>query len=237
MSVSPCWQPASCCAVWRPRGAVGQHVRVHQPDVLLRSGRRRGGAAPAAVPRAVGVRAAAGAGAADGLGQMALHPRRAGDARAAVLLAADPRLGGQPRLGSLPGRWCGQRAVPAEDVPACPAGRHGFGRMLQRLPDAQLLDRIAYRTTIFAFPVFGFGVIFGAIWAEEAWGRYWGWDPKETVSFIAWVVLRRVPARPVDRGLARQEGRLDQRRRFRRDGLQPVLHQSGHGGSALLRGV
>jgi cytochrome c-type biogenesis protein CcsB len=59
---------------------------------------------------------------------------------------------------------------------------------VQRLPDAQILDRIAYRTTIFAFPVFGFGVIFGAIWAEEAWGRYWGWDPKETVSFIAWVV-------------------------------------------------
>lgn len=61
-------------------------------------------------------------------------------------------------------------------------------RLVQRFPDAQTLDRIAYRTTIFAFPVFGFGVIFGAIWAEEAWGRYWGWDPKETVSFIAWVV-------------------------------------------------
>lgn len=61
-------------------------------------------------------------------------------------------------------------------------------RMVARLPDAQTLDRIAYRTTIFAFPVFGFGVIFGAIWAEEAWGRYWGWDPKETVSFIAWVI-------------------------------------------------
>jgi cytochrome c-type biogenesis protein CcsB len=61
-------------------------------------------------------------------------------------------------------------------------------RVVNRLPDAQTLDRIAYRTTIFAFPVFGFGVIFGAIWAEEAWGRYWGWDPKETVSFIAWVV-------------------------------------------------
>ncbi|MCT7658508.1 c-type cytochrome biogenesis protein CcsB [Mycobacterium deserti] len=60
--------------------------------------------------------------------------------------------------------------------------------IVARLPDAQTLDRIAYRTTIFAFPVFGFGVIFGAIWAEEAWGRYWGWDPKETVSFIAWVV-------------------------------------------------
>jgi cytochrome c-type biogenesis protein CcsB len=62
-----------------------------------------------------------------------------------------------------------------------------LARMVQRLPDAQTLDRVAYRTTIFAFPVFGFGVIFGAVWAEEAWGRYWGWDPKETVSFIAWV--------------------------------------------------
>ncbi|RFZ47476.1 Cytochrome c biogenesis protein CcsA [Mycobacterium marinum] len=63
-----------------------------------------------------------------------------------------------------------------------------LARLVQRLPDAQTLDRIAYRTTIFAFPVFGFGVIFGAIWAEQAWGRYWGWDPKETVSFVAWVV-------------------------------------------------
>jgi cytochrome c-type biogenesis protein CcsB len=63
-----------------------------------------------------------------------------------------------------------------------------LARIVQRFPDAQTLDRIAYRTTIFAFPVFGFGVIFGAIWAEEAWGRYWGWDPKETVSFVAWVI-------------------------------------------------
>ncbi len=63
-----------------------------------------------------------------------------------------------------------------------------LARVVQRFPDAQTLDRIAYRTTIFAFPVFGFGVIFGAIWAEEAWGRYWGWDPKETVSFVAWLV-------------------------------------------------
>src|SRR6201994_3894188 len=72
------------------------------------------------------------------------------------------------------------------DNPDHPASR--LARVVQRFPDAQTLDRIAYRTTIFAFPVFGFGVIFGAIWAEEAWGRYWGWDPKETVSFIAWVI-------------------------------------------------
>jgi cytochrome c-type biogenesis protein CcsB len=69
-----------------------------------------------------------------------------------------------------------------------PDSEGALARIVARLPDAQTLDRIAYRTTIFAFPVFGFGVIFGAIWAEEAWGRYWGWDPKETVSFIAWVV-------------------------------------------------
>jgi cytochrome c-type biogenesis protein CcsB len=73
-----------------------------------------------------------------------------------------------------------------------PSGESGadgmVARVVHRLPDAETLDRIAYRTTIFAFPVFGFGVIFGAIWAEQAWGRFWGWDPKETVSFVAWVV-------------------------------------------------
>jgi cytochrome c-type biogenesis protein CcsB len=69
-----------------------------------------------------------------------------------------------------------------------PSAQGTLARVVQRFPDPQTLDRIAYRTTIFAFPVFGFGVIFGAIWAEEAWGRYWGWDPKETVSFIAWVI-------------------------------------------------
>ena len=69
-----------------------------------------------------------------------------------------------------------------------PSAEGALARVIQRFPDAQTLDRIAYRTTIFAFPVFGFGVIFGAIWAEEAWGRYWGWDPKETVSFVAWVI-------------------------------------------------
>jgi cytochrome c-type biogenesis protein CcsB len=57
-----------------------------------------------------------------------------------------------------------------------------------RLPDAEVLDQVAYRTTVFAFPIYTAGVIFGAIWAESAWGRFWGWDPKETVAFVAWVV-------------------------------------------------
>ncbi len=77
---------------------------------------------------------------------------------------------------------------PESDVAGQAAPVGALSRIAAKLPDAQTLDRIAYRTTIFGFPVFGFGVIFGAIWAEEAWGRFWGWDPKETVSFIAWVV-------------------------------------------------
>ncbi|MGQ0577031.1 MAG: c-type cytochrome biogenesis protein CcsB [Pseudonocardia sp.] len=56
------------------------------------------------------------------------------------------------------------------------------------LPAADVLDRVAYRVTIVAFPVYTFAVIAGAIWAEAAWGRFWGWDPKETVAFVAWVV-------------------------------------------------
>ena len=57
-----------------------------------------------------------------------------------------------------------------------------------RLPAADVLDQVAYRATVFAFPIYTAGVIFGAIWAEESWGRFWGWDPKETVAFVAWVV-------------------------------------------------
>jgi cytochrome c-type biogenesis protein CcsB len=63
-----------------------------------------------------------------------------------------------------------------------------FSRFAPRLPAMATLDRLAYRTTIFGFPLFTFGVICGAIWAESAWGRFWGWDPKETTAFIAWVV-------------------------------------------------
>jgi cytochrome c-type biogenesis protein CcsB len=57
-----------------------------------------------------------------------------------------------------------------------------------RLPSADVLDRVAYRATAIAFPIWTFAVITGAIWAEAAWGRYWGWDPKETTAFIAWIV-------------------------------------------------
>jgi cytochrome c-type biogenesis protein CcsB len=70
--------------------------------------------------------------------------------------------------------------APAPDAP-------GLG-IAERLPSAQALDRVAHRTAIFGFPIWTFAVIAGAIWAESAWGRFWGWDPKETWAFIAWVV-------------------------------------------------
>lgn len=57
-----------------------------------------------------------------------------------------------------------------------------------RLPNADVLDHLSYRTTAFGFPLWTLGVIAGAIWAEQAWGRYWGWDPKETWSLITWLV-------------------------------------------------
>ncbi len=62
------------------------------------------------------------------------------------------------------------------------------GGVMRRVPDAETLDRIAHRTMMFGFPIWTFAIIAGAIWADSAWGRYWGWDPKETWSFITWVV-------------------------------------------------
>ena len=57
-----------------------------------------------------------------------------------------------------------------------------------RLPAAATLDKVAYRVVAFSFPLYTVAVICGAIWAEAAWGRYWGWDPKETWAFIVWVI-------------------------------------------------
>jgi cytochrome c-type biogenesis protein CcsB len=62
------------------------------------------------------------------------------------------------------------------------------GKLAAKLPPIDALDRLAYRVTVVGFPIYTFAVIAGAIWAESAWGRFWGWDPKETVAFVAWVV-------------------------------------------------
>jgi cytochrome c-type biogenesis protein CcsB len=69
------------------------------------------------------------------------------------------------------------------------AGRAAPGHgVIRRLPSIEQIDRLTYRTVVFGFPVWTFGVIAGAIWADQAWGRYWGWDPVETWAFITWVL-------------------------------------------------
>ena len=67
--------------------------------------------------------------------------------------------------------------------------RGTIGRLLSRLPDSAVMDQLAYRMNAIGFPVWTFGaLIAGPIWAHYAWGRYWGWDPKEVWAFITWVV-------------------------------------------------
>jgi len=63
-----------------------------------------------------------------------------------------------------------------------------FSGLARIMPSPAVLDRTAYRAYAFAFPVWTFAVIAGAIWAEYAWGHYWQWDPKETWAFITWVI-------------------------------------------------
>jgi cytochrome c-type biogenesis protein CcsB len=60
--------------------------------------------------------------------------------------------------------------------------------MTYRLPPLEDLDRLIYRIIMLAFPVLTLGIMLGARWAYDAWGRYWGWDAKETWAFITWLV-------------------------------------------------
>ncbi len=62
------------------------------------------------------------------------------------------------------------------------------GAFMDALPTARSLERLAYQLYVAAFPLWGFTLIAGAIWAERSWGRYWNWDPKEIWTFVIWVV-------------------------------------------------
>ena len=57
-----------------------------------------------------------------------------------------------------------------------------------RLPRAKTLDDIAYRSVMVGFPLLALGIALGAYWADHAWGRYWGWDPKETSALVTWLI-------------------------------------------------
>jgi cytochrome c-type biogenesis protein CcsB len=87
-------------------------------------------------------------------------------------------------------RW--ERRIAAPGVSLGPGTAAAAEMTAQRgllawLPGSATLDRLAYKAIVFAFPVWTLAIITGAIWASQAWSRAWGWDPKETWSFITWL--------------------------------------------------
>ncbi|MGM0385440.1 MAG: c-type cytochrome biogenesis protein CcsB [Actinomycetota bacterium] len=61
-------------------------------------------------------------------------------------------------------------------------------RVKWHLPSYDKLDEIGYRGTVVTFPLLTVMIILGALWADTAWGRYWGWDPKETAALVTWLI-------------------------------------------------
>jgi cytochrome c-type biogenesis protein CcsB len=62
------------------------------------------------------------------------------------------------------------------------------GGIIDILPEPKFLDEVIYRMISIGFVLLTLGIITGAAWADHAWGRYWGWDPKETWSLITWLI-------------------------------------------------
>jgi cytochrome c-type biogenesis protein CcsB len=82
--------------------------------------------------------------------------------------------------------------------------RAGRASLLDRFPPAPAMERLAYGLHIVAFPLWTFTVIAGAIWARQAWGSYWNWDPKEVWTFVIWVVYAAYLHARATSGVSRQ---------------------------------
>jgi cytochrome c-type biogenesis protein CcsB len=78
------------------------------------------------------------------------------------------------------------------------------GRFMDRLPASADLESLGYRLVALSFPLWTFTLVAGAIWAEKAWGRYWGWDPKEVWTFVIWVVYAAYLHSRATSGVSRQ---------------------------------
>jgi cytochrome c-type biogenesis protein CcsB len=68
-------------------------------------------------------------------------------------------------------------------------GGHGF---IALFPESKILNELNNQMIMFGFLFLSVGIITGAVWANSAWGRYWGWDPKETWSLITWFIYAAV---------------------------------------------
>ena len=99
--------------------------------------------------------------------------------------AAEHGPAGDSRGVDGPGVRCAERVVRGGGaVPGAGRKRNRFAR----LPSAETLDDIAYRSVMLGFPMLALGIALGAYWANSAWGRYWGWDPKETSALVTWLI-------------------------------------------------
>ena len=99
---------------------------------------------------------------------------------------------GAPSAGSAAAATSSSTAAPAAAVSSGDRFRrslsgHKFA-WLEQVPGSRELEAMSFRLNAVAFVLWTFTLIGGAIWAEHAWGRYWGWDPKEVGTFVAWVV-------------------------------------------------
>jgi cytochrome c-type biogenesis protein CcsB len=63
------------------------------------------------------------------------------------------------------------------------------GRRFAMLPSADAAGDLAHKAVMVGFPMLGLGIALGAWWANDAWGRYWGWDPKETSALVTWLSI------------------------------------------------
>ena len=57
------------------------------------------------------------------------------------------------------------------------------------LPAPRRAEELTHRAVLIGFPLLGAGIALGALWANDAWGRYWGWDPKETAALVTWLIF------------------------------------------------
>jgi len=77
---------------------------------------------------------------------------------------------------------------PGEGTASAVSTRPGTQRRFATLPDTETLGEIGYWSVLVGFPILTLGIALGAYWANSAWGRYWGWDPKETSALLTWFV-------------------------------------------------
>ncbi len=66
--------------------------------------------------------------------------------------------------------------------------RSYFPKTESRIPSTETLEKLAYQSIVIGFPVFSIAILLGCIWAYQAWGGYWSWDPKETWALIVWLI-------------------------------------------------